>query len=136
MVQLFLSRPPSGLCGDAGAVKERISLLQRLGPVIWSVITSGGRYEPRLWLCSTISSIRSIDPRDQRKLFVGLLESKPSKRDVAAQLLRMIFDKGPQKAGAVLAKKRHILEKFFEGKCHLTYVWFSWLILSLYCSLN
>ncbi|MQL86971.1 hypothetical protein Taro_019505 [Colocasia esculenta] len=88
MVQLFLSRPPSGVSTGADAVKERIFLLQSLGSVIWSVITSGDRHEPRLWLCNTISSVLSIDHRGQRKLFVDLLESKPSKRNVAAQLLR------------------------------------------------
>ncbi|CAA6660288.1 unnamed protein product [Spirodela intermedia] len=62
MVNLFLSKPPAG--GSEGdTARERILLLQSLESIIWSVVTSGGRYEPRLWLCNTISRIRYIDPR-------------------------------------------------------------------------
>ena len=115
MVQLFLSPPTSSEHGDRDSVKERISLLQRLESIIWSVITSGGRYEARIWLCNTVSCIRSITPRDQHDLFVDLLRSKKSKQDVAAQILRMVFEKRPEKVGPVIAKKSYMLEKFFEG---------------------
>ena len=114
MVNLFLSKLPLD-CSVDGAASEIISLLQSLESIVWSVITSGGRYEPRLWFCRTISRIRSVDPEDQREVFVRVLESTPSKREVAAQILRMIFDQRPGKAGEMLARKSHILERFFEG---------------------
>ncbi|KAI4966820.1 hypothetical protein ZWY2020_035959 [Hordeum vulgare] len=41
------------------------------------------------------------------------------------RLLRMIFDKKPAKAGSVLAKNCHMLEKFFEGNPERILQWFS-----------
>lgn len=115
MVQLFLEEPASDDSGDGTAVKERLSLLQKLESIILSVLTSEGRYEARLWLCNTISCIHTITPRYQHDLFMELLRSSLLKHDVAAQLLQMIFEKRPEKAGHAIAKKCYMLEKFFEG---------------------
>nr|TKW18234.1 hypothetical protein SEVIR_5G419000v2 [Setaria viridis] len=46
------------------------------------------------------------------------------RRDVAARLLRMIFDKKPKKAGSILAKNGHILEEFFRGNPKRIMQWF------------
>lgn len=124
MVQLFLRKPASDGSGDGSAVKERFSLLQKLESIIWSIITSGGRYEVRLWLCNTISCIHSITPRDQCDLFIELLKSGLSKHDVAAQLLQIIFEKRPEKVGHIIAKKCCMLEKFFEGNPRRILQWF------------
>lgn len=115
MVQLFLSKPNWEDDGDVDSAKLIISLLNELESVIWSLITSGGRSEARLWLCNTISGISSISADQQLELFVKLLRSKRLSRGVASQLLQMIFEKRPYKAGHVLAKKSYMLEKFFEG---------------------
>ncbi|KAF7120613.1 hypothetical protein RHSIM_Rhsim13G0055500 [Rhododendron simsii] len=74
-----------------------------------------GRSEARLWLCNSISSMSSVTPRHQRDLFVKILRSKPLKRALAAQILQMIFEKLPRKAGSILAKRSHLLEDFFKG---------------------
>lgn len=116
MVQLFLQVPADEGSADTDAVRARRSLLDKAESVIKSVVRSGGRYEARMWLCSTVSSIHLLDPRDQQELFLDLLEMKDSRRDVASRLLRMILDKKPAKAGSVLAKKCHMLEKFFQGR--------------------
>lgn len=122
MVYLFLSEPIWDENGDCGSASIRISLLNELKSVIWSLMTSGGRSEARLWLCNTIAGIRSITSHRQRELFVNLLRSKPLKRALACQLLQMIFEKRPQKVGSIIAKKSCILEKFFEGKSTLLIV--------------
>ncbi|KAJ0981264.1 hypothetical protein J5N97_009519 [Dioscorea zingiberensis] len=124
MVQLYLSKAAADMSGDGDSVKERLSLLQRLESIIWSIITSGGRYEARLWLCNTISCIQCITPNNQRELFLDLMTSKPPKHDVAAQLLRMILEKSPEKVGPVIAKKSYLLEKFFEGNPRRILQWF------------
>ncbi|KAF8402397.1 hypothetical protein HHK36_013352 [Tetracentron sinense] len=124
MVQLFLSEPVCSDDGDDGTAKHRISLLDELGSIIWSLITSGGRSEARLWLCNTIACISSITPRHQRELFMNLLRSKPTKLALAAQLLQMIFEKRPRKAGPILAKKSYMLEKFFKGNPRRIFQWF------------
>ncbi|XP_026660061.2 LOW QUALITY PROTEIN: uncharacterized protein LOC103706052 [Phoenix dactylifera] len=124
MVQLFLQKLALDEGGDKTAVKERLSLLQKLESIIWSVLTSEGRYEARLWLCNTISCIHTITPQDQHDLFMDLLRSSLSKHDVAAQLLQMIFEKRPEKAGHVIAKKCYMLEKFFEGNPRHVLQWF------------
>lgn len=115
MVQLYLSKPVADASGDGDLVEGRLSLLQRLESIIWSIITLRGRYEARLWLCNTISCIQCITSRSQCELFRELLRSKPAKHDVAAQLLRMILEKSPGEIGPVIAKKSYLLEKFFEG---------------------
>lgn len=122
MVLLFLSEPvvvEQGNDDDCFALIA--SLLNNLGANIWSLITSGGRAEARLWLCNAISSIRSITPRQQRDIFVSLLKSKPLKTALAAQLMQMIFEKRPSKAGIILAKRSHMLEDFFKGKSLFSY---------------
>ncbi|XP_078434719.1 uncharacterized protein LOC144705773 [Wolffia australiana] len=123
MVDLFLSKP-SDVGGEGDSAEERILLLRNLESVIWRVITSSGRYESRLWFCNTISRVRDVDHTEQQKLFLGILESAPSKREVAAQILRMIFDKKPAKAGAFLARKCYMLEKFFQGHPKRILKWF------------
>ncbi|OVA05162.1 hypothetical protein BVC80_8895g30 [Macleaya cordata] len=121
MVQLFLSEPVSSDSVNDDAVEQSISLLKKLESVIWSLITSAGRSESRLWLCNTISCSNSVTPRAQHELFVNLLQSKPSKVPLAAQVLQMIFERRPHKIGPIIAKKSHILEKFFKGKdFHIT----------------
>ncbi|XP_031273346.1 uncharacterized protein LOC116131813 [Pistacia vera] len=125
MVQLFLSKPNREDDGDIDSAKLIISLLNELESVIWSLITSGGRSEARLWLCNTISGISSISADQQRELFVKLLRSKRLSRGLASQLLQMIFEKKPYKAGRVLAKKGYVLEKFFEGNPTRILQWFS-----------
>ncbi|KAL6840339.1 hypothetical protein ACP4OV_030149 [Aristida adscensionis] len=124
MVRLFLQVPAEGGSVDRGAVEARRSLLSKAGSVIKSVIKSGGRYEARLWLCSTVSSVHSLDRHDQRDLFLDLLEMKNSRRDVAVRLLRMIFEKKPQRAGSILARKCHMLEEFFRGNPRRIMQWF------------
>jgi hypothetical protein len=115
MVQLFLHVPAEGGSVNTAAVEARRSLLSNVESIIKSIIKSAGRYEARLWLCSTVSSVHSLSRHDQRDLFLDLLEMKNSRRDVAARLLRMIFDKKPKMAGSILAKNGHILEEFFRG---------------------
>lgn len=117
MVQLSLTEPTWNYNGDGQSVKERVSFLNKLESIVWSLLmSSGGRSEARLWLCNTLSGISSITPRCQRELFVNLLMSKPLKQGLAAQLLRMIFKKQPQKAGSIIAKKSYKLDNFFRGK--------------------
>ena len=116
MVDLFLTEPVWSDVGDNDSAKLRKSLLSKLESVIESFLMSRGRSEARLWLCKTIAGITSIASKDQCDLFMKLLRSKPVKYDFASQLLQMIFDKRPEKAGSVISNKSHILEKFFEGK--------------------
>ncbi|KAK6163948.1 hypothetical protein DH2020_000812 [Rehmannia glutinosa] len=117
MLQLFLCEPSGGddNCNDE-SYRRRRSILDELELVIWSLMSSGGQSEARLWLSNTLSGISSISPRRQRDLFVSLLRSKPIKRHLASQLLQLIFEKQPQKMGPIIAKKSHKLEKFFKGK--------------------
>ncbi|KAL5794434.1 hypothetical protein ACOSP7_003028 [Xanthoceras sorbifolium] len=125
MVQLFLSEPKWEVDGDIDSAKLIISLLDRLESVVWSLMTSAGQSEARLWLCNTVSGISSISREQQRELFVKLLRSKRVSRGLASQLLQMVFEKRPHKAGHVLAKKSYRLEKFFEGNPRRILQWFS-----------
>lgn len=125
MANLFLLEPPLDVVGNESVAQRRISLLQELESILWSVITSGGRSEARLWLCITISRIRSIPRHDQSELFVDLLRSKPPKRHIASQLLQIIFEKHPQKVGCIIAKRSCMLENFFEGNPKRILQWFS-----------
>ncbi|XP_057966602.1 uncharacterized protein LOC131156728 [Malania oleifera] len=127
MVQLFLSRPMWGDSGEEDdSFEPRISLLNKLESVLWLLIlSSGSRSEARLWLCNTISGIRSIAPRHQLELFVTLLRTKKLKGRLATQLLQMFFEKRPHKAGSVLAKKSYMLEDFFRGNSRRISQWFS-----------
>lgn len=116
MVHLLLSEPDWKSGGNDEAVRQQISMLSELESTIWTLITSGGRSEARLWLCRSLSTINSITPACQRELFVKLLRSRPLKEGLADQVLRMIFEKQPQKAGHIIAKKSYLLEDFFRGK--------------------
>ncbi|XP_052208549.1 uncharacterized protein LOC127812195 isoform X2 [Diospyros lotus] len=88
-------------------------------------MSCGGRSEARLWLCNNLSSLKSITPHHYRGLFVKILRSKPLKRSLATQVLQMIFEKHPQKAGSILAKKSHLLEDFFKKNPRRILQWFS-----------
>lgn len=116
MVYLLLSEPDWKSGGNDEAVRQQISMLSELESTIWTLITSGGRSEARLWLCRSLSTISSITPACQRELFVKLLRSRPLKEGLADQVLRMIFEKQPQKAGHIIAMKSYLLEDFFRGK--------------------
>ncbi|KAK8947057.1 hypothetical protein KSP39_PZI006626 [Platanthera zijinensis] len=124
MVKLFLTQPPSDKQRDKDAVKERITLLEEIDSIIRSAMVYGGRYEARLWLCNTISTIHSITPQEQRDLFLELLRLSKSKHDVAPQLLQMIFENKPKKAGSIIANKCYMLEKFFDGHRKRILDWF------------
>lgn len=129
MVDLFLSEPKWNRFGDGDgdgdSTQMRISLLNKLESVIWSLMISGGRSEARLWLCNTIAEFSSITSRHKCDLFLDLLRPKPLKLALASQLLHMIFDKSPQKAGSIIAKKSYILHKFFQGHSRRISQWFS-----------
>lgn len=116
MVHLYLSEPTWDDIEDDGSMNRRISLLTKLETIILSLMSSGGRSEARLWLCNTLSGMRSSNPRNQQEVFVKLLRSKPRKLGLASQLLQMLFEKRPKKVGAILAKNSHMLESFFRGK--------------------
>ena len=115
MIDLFLAKPLWVKDND-GSTELRVTLFDELGKIVWATMTSEGRSEARFWLCEAVSSLSSITPNEQQELFLKLLRSKPLKHDVAAQVLQMIFERRPHKAGLILAKKSHRLEKFFEGK--------------------
>ncbi|GAB4841538.1 hypothetical protein Ancab_022252 [Ancistrocladus abbreviatus] len=127
MIQLFLSKPiwSSEVDDDDDSTKQKRSILNQLGNIIWKFMTSEGRSEARLWLCDAISSIGSISSREQHDLFLNLLRLKPARHNLAAQLWRMIFEKRPYRAGLILSKKSHLLEKFFEGHPRRILQWFS-----------
>lgn len=116
MVQLFLSEPTWSDIVDDESVKHHTTLLNNLQSLVWSLLMShGGRAEARLWLCNSISSISSVTPRHRREIFVKILRSKPLKKALAAQILQMVFEKLPRKAGSILAERSHLLESFFKG---------------------
>lgn len=123
MIDLFLSEPSWDEDMDSGdSMKLRISLLSELESTIRSLIMSGSRSEARLWLCNTIAGMTSITSRHQCELFLNLLRSQ--KQGFASQLLHMMFEKKPQIVGSILAKRSHILEKFFEGNPKRVLQWF------------
>lgn len=116
MIQLFLPDSNWSNYGNDELVEKTKLLLNELESVLWSLMSSAGRSEVRLWLCNSIACISSISPRHQRELFFNLLRAKPVKRNLAAQLLQLLFEKKPQKAGSILAEKCSMLEDFFKGK--------------------
>lgn len=116
MVYLFLKEPIWKDDGDNEDTKKRISILNKLESVIKSFLMSEGRSQACFWLCNTIAGISSITRQNQCKLFMDLLRSRMPRRGLASQLLQMIFEKKPQKAGLIISKRSHVLEKFFEGK--------------------
>ncbi|XP_078163685.1 uncharacterized protein LOC144558709 [Carex rostrata] len=123
MVFLFLQQPQIGSSSTVD-IKEKLSVLEKIESIISSLIKNGARYEARLWLCSTISAIHSINPSDQHEIFQGLLENKASRKDVAPQLLQMIFQKCPEKIGPIIAKRCSVLKKFFRGNHNRILQWF------------
>ncbi|CAL1393059.1 unnamed protein product [Linum trigynum] len=127
MVQLLLSKPnSSGDCDGDNELGERwVSVLNQLGSVLWSLMTASGRSEARLWLCNTIGGIESITPSQQRDIFVKLLRTKPTQVGIATQLLQMIFTKRAHRAGGIVSKRSHVLERFFQGNSMRISEWFS-----------
>ncbi|KAM3250186.1 putative protein isoform X1 [Capsicum chacoense] len=125
MLQLFLSEPSWKENATDESVEQRKALLNELESVIWSVMLVEGRSESRLWLCNAVAEMRSITPRNQRELFTTLLRSKPLKRPLVGQLLQLLFQKEPQKAGHIIAKKCFLLEDFFKGNRNHILQWFS-----------
>lgn len=116
MIQLFLAQADSTVARDDESTKSVISLLNRLGATIWhAIVVAGCRSEARLWLCNTISRLSSLSRRGQRDIFVSLLRSEPRGRTLASQLLQMLFEKRPDRAGPVIARRSHLLEQFFKG---------------------
>lgn len=125
MLQLFLSEPSWKENATDESVEQRKALLNELESVIWSLMLVEGRSESRLWLCNAVAELRSITPRNQRELFMTLLRSKPIKRPLVGQLLQLLFQKEPQKAGHIIAKKCFLLENFFKGNQNRILQWFS-----------
>lgn len=107
-------------------------MLERLEPLIWKLITADGRSEARLWLCNAVASINTISRRGQSTLFFDILRSpNPPKDDVgrsgqmlARQLLRMLCEKAPEKAGKIISKRSQILQSFFKGHTRRILQWF------------
>ncbi|KAL8258877.1 hypothetical protein R6Q59_026830 [Mikania micrantha] len=114
MVHLFLSKPDWNWDGGDDSVKQRISLLNDLESMILLLVADQSRSEARLWLCKDVSGISSLSHMQQCELFLTLLRTSSQKRDLAAQILQMIFEKQPRKAGSILAKKSDMLEEFFR----------------------
>lgn len=125
MIELFLSKPVWDNDENADSAELRIGLFNELEKIIWAIMTSEGRSEARLWLCEAISSLRSIASHEQHDLFMNLLKSRPLNRDLAVQVLQLIFERRPHKLGLILAKRSHKLEKFFEGHPWRILQWFS-----------
>ncbi|XP_024975253.1 uncharacterized protein LOC112513269 isoform X1 [Cynara cardunculus var. scolymus] len=125
MVHLFISEPNWSLDGGDDSVKRRISLLNNLESIVRLLIASQSRSEVRLWLCKDLSRISSLSRRQKHELFVTLLRTSSQKRDLAAQVVQMIFEKHPKKAGSVIAKKSDMLEDFFRGNPRRILLWFS-----------
>ncbi|XP_015162820.1 uncharacterized protein [Solanum tuberosum] len=125
MLQLFLSQPSWKENATDESVEQRKALLNELESVIWSLMLVEGRSECRLWLSNAVAEMRSITPRNQRELFMTLLRSKPLKKPLVGQLLQLLFQKEPQKAGLIIAKKCFLLENFFKGNRNRILQWFS-----------
>ncbi|XP_024007072.1 uncharacterized protein LOC18013125 [Eutrema salsugineum] len=125
MVNLFLSQPKWNCdADDRSNLNVILTLLNKLGSQIQSLVTIGARSEVRLWLCSALSSI-SISRRRQVNIFMRLLRSNPRKTQLVSQLLQLMFEKRPRKLGSVLAKRSYLLEKFFAGNPKRILEWFS-----------
>lgn len=125
MVHLFLSEPDWSWDGTDDSVKHRISFLNDLDSAVLSLISSQSRSEARLWLCKDVSGISSLSRNQKCELFLTLLRTSSQKRDLAAQLVQLIFEKHPKSAGSILAKKSNMLEDFFRGNTRRILLWFS-----------
>ncbi|ERN20274.1 uncharacterized protein LOC18448684 [Amborella trichopoda] len=121
MINLFLSENIFVIHDHGVGGKERISFLQKLEAIIWSAITQS---EARLWLCNTVSCIDSITPHEQCELFTDILKSSPRKHLIASQFLQILFDRSPQKAGPIIAKRSLMMRKFFKGNPKRILQWF------------
>ncbi|KAI4319270.1 hypothetical protein MLD38_032892 [Melastoma candidum] len=103
-----------------------LSLFQRLGCKVWEAVeASGSRSESRLWLCKTVSLSTSLSPDEQRRLFVKVLREETIGRELAPDLVRMVFMERPRMAASVLARRSRVLEKFFRGNPRRVLEWFS-----------
>ncbi|KAM1064235.1 hypothetical protein ACFX2I_028239 [Malus domestica] len=125
MLQLFLSEPIWNDNGDENSARIRVALLSQLESTIWLFMASGGRSEARLWLCNTIGRISSLTRHNQCEVLLDLLRSKPLKKGLASQLVEMIFENSPHKAGSIISKRSYTLKKFFEGNPTRISKWFS-----------
>ncbi|KAK7386816.1 hypothetical protein VNO78_27153 [Psophocarpus tetragonolobus] len=122
MMDLFLSEPNWNDVVDDDSTRSIISLLDDLETVIWSAV---GRGEARLWFCNAVAALNCVTSLDQRDLFRSLLRRRGLNHDLASQLLHLMFDAAPQKPGSVLARRSHVLEKFFQGNPKRVSQWFS-----------
>ncbi|KAL4587882.1 hypothetical protein LXL04_000758 [Taraxacum kok-saghyz] len=125
MVHLFLSEPDWSCDESNDSFKQRTSLLNDLDSIVRILIASKSRSEARLWLCKDLSQINSLSRHQKHELFITLLKTSSQKKDLASQILQMIFDKHPKKAGYILSKKSHMLEDFFRGNQRRILLWFS-----------
>jgi len=113
MIDLSLTKPNwNDVVDNDDSTRSKLSLLNDLETVIWSAV---GRSEARLWLCNTVAGFNCVTFVDQRDLFRALLRTRRTKRDLASQLLHFMVDTSPHKLGSVLARRCHVLEKFFQG---------------------
>lgn len=136
MTNLFVTVPDNLVSAssahDGMQSTKRICMLERLEPLIWKLITADGRSEARLWLCNAVASINTISRRRQSTLFFDILRSpNPPKDDegrsgqmLARQLLRMLCEKAPEKAGKIISKRSQILQSFFKGHTRRILQWF------------
>lgn len=107
-------------------------MLERLEPLIWKLITADGRSEARLWLCNAVASLNTMSRQEQFALFFDILRSpNPPKDDegrsgqmLARQLLRMLCENAPKKAGKIISKRSRILQSFFRGHTRRILQWF------------
>ncbi|KAJ3687447.1 hypothetical protein LUZ61_016611 [Rhynchospora tenuis] len=107
-------------------VKDKLCVLHKVQSFISSQINNTpASYEARLWLCNTISAIHSFNPpSDQCLVFRDLLDNKAYSKDVAPQLLHLIFQTRPDKIGPIIAKRCHLLNNFFLGNNSRILQWF------------
>ncbi|KAJ1696009.1 hypothetical protein LUZ63_012707 [Rhynchospora breviuscula] len=96
-------------------VKDKFCVLHKVQSCISSQINNTpARYEARLWLRNTISAFHSLNPpSDQCLVFRNLLDNKAYRKDVAPQLLHLIFQTRPHLVGPIIAKRCHLLNNFF-----------------------
>ncbi|KAL5703379.1 hypothetical protein ACHQM5_028477 [Ranunculus cassubicifolius] len=123
-MELLLSEPTWNDEGDSEIENNGIDVLKKLESIIWSVVTSEGRSEARLWLCKTISCLSDVTPQVQCDVFMKLLRSRPRKISLAEQVIRMMFEKRLRKLAGIVAKRTYVLEDFFKGNPRRISQWF------------